>query len=73
MVELRGLGAINADFRTLGVRLVAITVDSPGLARRVSDRLGLDFPILSDDGGRATRDPANRRIASALTPMWMAD
>jgi peroxiredoxin len=53
--ELRGLGAINEDLASLGVKLVAVSVDSPEQARNVVQRWGLPFPILADEEGRLIR------------------
>ena len=46
--ELRGLGAIHEELKQLGVSLLAISVDPPEDARRLSARQNLSFPILCD-------------------------
>jgi peroxiredoxin len=48
MSELRGLQLSIDDFRARGSDVIAICVDSVETNREVSERLGLDFPILSD-------------------------
>jgi peroxiredoxin len=48
MVELRGLGELNAELRKHGGRVLAIAVDPPEDARRVVESLGLDFSVLCD-------------------------
>ena len=55
MTELQGLQLSLAEFRAEGASVVAICVDSPEDNRRVVERLGLDFPILSDPQGAALR------------------
>jgi peroxiredoxin len=40
----------------VGVRPVAISVDSPEESRDLRKKAGYTFPILSDPGGRVTRD-----------------
>ena len=46
--ELRGLGAIREELKQLGVRLLAVSVDSQDDARRLAAREDLSFPILCD-------------------------
>ena len=46
--ELRGLGAIHEELKQLGVQVLAISVDPPEDARRLSARQSLSFPILCD-------------------------
>jgi len=48
MSELRGLGAINDELEKAGVKIVAISTDSPKAASRVVTKNKLPFPILSD-------------------------
>jgi len=55
MTELQGLQLSAAEFRKVGASLVAICVDSPAQNRGVMERLGLEFPILSDPDGVALR------------------
>lgn len=46
--ELRGLGAIEEELETLGVRLLGVSVDAQHDARRLVVRERLNFPILCD-------------------------
>lgn len=46
--ELRGLGAIREEINQLGVRLLAVSVDSQEGAHRLAVSLDLNFPILCD-------------------------
>ncbi len=46
--ELRGLSEVSDELRRAGVRIVAVSVDSPAHSRQAVDRLGLTFPLLSD-------------------------
>lgn len=48
MAELRGLGAINAELQQMGVRLVAISIDTPEESAGVVAKQKLPFSILSD-------------------------
>ena len=48
MSALDGLQDRIDDFRAMGVRVVAVSPDSPEQNREVAEKLGLDFPILSD-------------------------
>lgn len=54
--ELRGLSEINDDVRRAGVRIVAVSVDSPQHSRQAVDRLGLTFPLLSDTEHKTIQD-----------------
>jgi peroxiredoxin len=45
---LAGFQARAADFRAAGWELAALSVDDAGRSQSVRERLGLDFPILSD-------------------------
>lgn len=48
MSELRGLQLRIDDFRVVGSEVVAVSVDPVERNREVADRLGLEFPLLSD-------------------------
>jgi len=48
MSELQGLQSRMDGFRAAGVRVVAISPDSVDDNRKVVERFGLEFPILSD-------------------------
>lgn len=56
MAELRGLGAINDGLQQAGVRVLAVSVDTPAESARVVKRNELPFPILSDAEHRVIRD-----------------
>ena len=55
MAELRGFGAINDDLRKLGVRLLAISVDSRGKQQETALKHNLPYDLLSDEKGEAIR------------------
>ncbi|MEE2663188.1 MAG: redoxin domain-containing protein [Myxococcota bacterium] len=55
MTELRGLQLSLSEFRERGVAVVAVSPDSVERNLGVVERLGLDFPILSDAGLALTR------------------
>ena len=55
MSELRGLQLSLAEFRKRGVEVVAVSPDPVENNRSVVERLGLDFPILSDQKLELTR------------------
>lgn len=57
MSELQGLQTSLEDFKNVGARVIAVSPNSPEENRGVKDRLGLDFPILSD---------ADLKLAKAL-------
>jgi peroxiredoxin len=44
-----------AEFDSRGVRVVAISVDSPQTNRDHREKLGLTFPLLSDESGEVSR------------------
>jgi len=46
--ELRGLGEKLPELEKLGVNLLALSVDPPREAKRMVDRLNLEFPVLCD-------------------------
>ncbi|MCZ6553054.1 MAG: redoxin domain-containing protein [SAR324 cluster bacterium] len=39
------------EFGAAGTRIVALTTDSPGKNRRIAERFGIEFAILSDPKG----------------------
>lgn len=49
MSELRGLATVQDELKTLGVRIVCVTVDTPAHSAEVVERFGLKFPITSDN------------------------
>src|ERR1700752_399058 len=55
MSELRGLGVVNQELKKRGGRMVAISADKVADAKRVSDRLGLSFDVLSDSDLKVIR------------------
>ena len=55
MTELRGLQLSLSEFRERGVAVVAVSPDSVEHNLGVVERLGLDFPILSDSELSLTR------------------
>jgi len=55
MSALHGLQARLEDFDRSGTRIIAISPDSPPENRKVADKLGLGFPILSDSELEATK------------------
>jgi peroxiredoxin len=48
MIELRGLQLSLPKFQELGVQVVAISPDPVEKNRSVVERIGLEFPVLSD-------------------------
>ncbi len=48
MTELHGLQLREQEFAAKGAKLVAVCVDPVQQNRKVAERLGLGFPILSD-------------------------
>jgi peroxiredoxin len=56
MSELRGLQSRISEIRSSGADLVAISVDGVADNRRVVDKLGLEFPVLSDRTGETIAD-----------------
>lgn len=54
MSALHGLQARIDDFEKLGARVIAISPDTVTQNRDVARKLGLGFPILSDDALEAT-------------------
>jgi peroxiredoxin len=55
MTELQGLQLSMPEFRKEGANVVAICVDSVDENRKVVERLGLEYPILSDSERAALR------------------
>lgn len=47
-LQLHGLTAAKPDFDERGIRIVAISVDTPGEEAKVQAKLGVPFPMLSD-------------------------
>jgi peroxiredoxin len=43
------------EFETRGIRIVGISVDSPEINQRQSQKLGYTFPLLSDPGAKIIR------------------
>jgi peroxiredoxin len=52
---LRGIEKRLAEFKADGVRVAAISVDSPELSLDLSRKAGISFPILSDPNTEAIR------------------
>jgi peroxiredoxin len=55
MTELRGLQLSLSEFRDRGVEVVAVSPDPVERNLGVVERLGLEFPVLSDEGLALTR------------------
>lgn len=55
MSELHGLQSRINEFEDAGYQVVAVSPDSVAENQKVARRLGLDYPILSDEGLEATR------------------
>lgn len=55
MSELRGLQSRIDEFDAAGVRIVAVSPDSPEENEKVVSRFDLGFPILSDENLEVTR------------------
>ena len=55
MSELHGLQTRITEFQQAGATVVAVSPDSPEENRGVVERLGLGFPILSDEDLALTR------------------
>jgi peroxiredoxin Q/BCP len=41
------------DYGNAGIRVYGVSLDSPESHRRFRDKYGLNFPLLTDEGGRA--------------------
>jgi Peroxiredoxin len=52
---LRSFQQRLSDFDARGIRVVGISVDSPDVNRRHSQRLGYTFPLLSDPEAKVIR------------------
>ena len=44
-----------SDFNARGIRVVAISVDTPAINRRQSQKLGYTYPLLSDEKAEVIR------------------
>ncbi len=64
------------DYRQANIRVYGVSLDSPESHRRFREKHGLNFPLLTDEGGRAaealgvlreTREKANR-VTFLLAP-----
>jgi peroxiredoxin len=53
--ELQGLQTRFAELEKQGVELIAVSSSSPEQHRRIAEKLGLRFPLLSDSDGAAQR------------------
>src|SRR5207237_8773700 len=53
--ELRRFHRRLSEFATRGIRIVAISVDSPAINRHHHEKLGLTFPLLSDPKAEVIR------------------
>ena len=42
------------DYRGAGIRVYGVSLDSPESHRRFREKYGLNFPLLTDEGGRAS-------------------
>jgi peroxiredoxin len=52
---LRSFQQRLSDFQKRGLRVAAISVDSPETSRRLCQKLGLGFPVLSDPKAEVIR------------------
>jgi peroxiredoxin len=52
---LRGFQQRLPDFNQRGIRVVAISVDTPEINKRQSEKLGFTFPLLSDPKAEVIR------------------
>jgi peroxiredoxin len=55
-LELKALRDKLPEMRSLGATLIAVSPQDPEHSRRTASDMGLDFPVLSDQGNRLTRD-----------------
>jgi len=53
--EFRGFQRQLSEFDKRGIRIVAISVDAPEESRRMAQKLGITFPLLSDPKNEVTR------------------
>ena len=53
--ELRGFQQELSDFDKRGIRIAGISVDNPEESRRMAQKLGLAFPLLSDPKNEVIR------------------
>jgi peroxiredoxin len=53
--ETCGFRDAHGQFTDLGVRVLALSTQSPEYQRELAERLGLPFPVLSDEGLELTR------------------
>lgn len=42
------------DYEEAGIQVYGVSLDSPGSHRRFREKYGLNFPLLTDEGGRAS-------------------
>ena len=54
--ELRGLQGIEEKLRQNGVRIAAISVDTPAAVRSMALRMEIGFDVLSDDDGKTVQE-----------------
>lgn len=52
--EANGFNRLYDEFRAAGVEVVGVSVDSEQSHRRFVEECGLDFPLVSDEGGALT-------------------
>jgi len=53
--ETCGFRDAHSQFQDLGARVMALSTQSPDYQRELADRLGLPFPVLSDEALELTR------------------
>jgi peroxiredoxin Q/BCP len=65
------------DYARAGIRVYGVSLDSPESHRRFREKYGLNFPLLTDDGGHASETLGvlreNREMANRVTFLLDAD
>jgi peroxiredoxin Q/BCP len=65
------------DYARAGIRVYGVSLDSPESHRRFREKYGLNFPLLTDDGGHASEALGvlreNREKANRVTFLLDAD
>jgi peroxiredoxin Q/BCP len=65
------------DYGNAGIRVYGVSLDSPYSHRRFREKYGLNFPLLTDEEGRASKALGvlreNRKSANRITFLLDAD
>jgi peroxiredoxin Q/BCP len=65
------------DYGNAGIRVYGVSLDSPDSHRRFREKYGLNFPLLTDEGGRAAEALGvlreHRKSANRITFLLDAD